>query len=203
MARPRNSRLPNLKILILCEGQTERNYLLEIRNQLPREKQRGIQIEVEHFKKNDPLNLVNEVIRRKQKARHEGVPYAQLWVAFDNDNLPNRDRAFLKAASNAIRIAYSSFNIEFWFLIHFQFSTRSFTDGDQLKSYLKQNFIANYVPGKTRLLPILGNRYDDAVNNAERLRNYKQVDIDAGVPIWELNPYITMDKLVKFIFSLR
>ena len=51
MARLRRSRELNLKILILCEGKTEKNYLLEIKNQLPREKQRGIQIDVEEFKK--------------------------------------------------------------------------------------------------------------------------------------------------------
>ena len=203
MARLRRSRQLNLKILILCEGETERNYLLEIKNKLPREKQRGIKIDVERFKKNDPLNLVNEAIRRKQKARYESAPHDYIWVVFDNDNLPNRNKAFDKAGSNSIKIAYSSFNIEFWFLIHFQYSTRSFTNGDVVKNYLEQNFIANYEPGKTRLLPKLEHLFTNAVNNAEKLRKYKQADIDSGVPIWELNPYLTIDKLVKFIYELK
>ena len=203
MARSRKSRKLNLKILILCEGLTERNYLLEIKNLLPREKQRGIQIDVEHFKRNDPLNLVNEAIRRKQKARYEGAPYDHIWVVFDHDNLPNRDRAFLKAESNAINIAYSSFNIEFWFLIHFQYSARPFTNGDAVKDFLRQNFIDDYEPGKTRLLPILGNRFEDAESNAERLRRDKQVDIDSGIPVWELNPYLTIHELVRFIMKLK
>ncbi len=187
----------------MCEGQTERNYLLEIKNQLPREKQRGIKIDVEHFKKNDPLNLVNEAIRRKQKARYEGAPYDHAWVAFDHDNLPNRDRAFLKAESNAINIAYSSFNIEFWFLLHFQYSTRPFTNGDDVKNFIRQNFINNYEPGRTRLFPLLGARFEDAETNAERLKNDKRVDIDAGIPTWDLNPYVTIHELVRFIIELK
>ena len=203
MARSRKSRKLNLKILILCEGQTERNYLLEIKNQLPREKQRGIRIDVEYFKRNDPLNLVNEAIRRKQKARYEGAPYDLVWVVFDNDNLPNRDRAFLKAESNSINIAYSSFNIEFWFLLHFQYSTRPFSNGDDVKDFLRQNFINNYEPGKTRLLPLLGDRFLDAETNAERIKANKQIDIDQGIPIWELNPYVTIHELVRFIIELK
>ncbi|MDN5212980.1 RloB family protein [Fulvivirgaceae bacterium BMA12] len=203
MARSRNTRRPNLKILILCEGKTERNYLLEIKHQLPREKQHGIKIDVDHFKRNDPLNLVIEAARRKRKAKHEGAPYDHIWVVFDHDNLPNRDKAFFKAESNSIKIAYSSFNIEFWFLLHFQYSTRQFTNGDDVKEYLRQNFISNYEPGKTRLLPILDDLFNTASNNADMLRRDKQRDINAGIQIWNLNPYVTIDELVKFIHNLR
>lgn len=189
--------------MILCEGQTERNYLLEIKNRLPREKQRGIQIDVEHFKRNDPLNLVSEAVRRKQKARYEGAQYDHVWVVFDHDNLPNRNRAFPKAESNTINIGYSSFNIEFWFLLHFQYSARPFTNGEDLKDFLRQNFIKDYEPGKTRLFPILGDRFEDAAANAERLKKHKQMDIEAGIPVWELNPYITIHELVGFIVDLK
>ena len=72
-----------------------------------------------------------------------------------------------------------------------------------VKNYLEQNFIANYEPGKTRLLPKLEHLFTNGVNNAEKLRKYKQADIDSGVPIWELNPYLTIDKLVKFIYELK
>ncbi len=202
MARSGKSRKLNLKVLILCEGQTERNYLLEIKSLLPREKQRGIRIDVEGFKRNDPLNLVNEAIRRKQKARNEGASYDRIWVVFDHDNQPNRDKAFLKAESNTINIAYSSLNIEFWFLLHFQYSSRSFTNGDDLKDFLRQ-FIKDYAPGKMRLMPFLGDRFEDAEANAERLQIARQVDIDEGTPVWDLNPYVTIHKLVRFIIELK
>lgn len=202
MARSRKVRQLNLKILILCEGQTERNYLLEIKSLLPREKQRGIQIDIEHFKRNDPVNLVNEAIRRKQKARHEGAPYDDIWIVFDHDNLPNRDRAFIKSAANSIKIAYSSFNIEFWFIMHFEFSSRAFTNGNDVKNYLRQNFIENYEPGKTRLIPILKDRTQLAIDNARRLKAEKQLDLDAGRPIWDINPYLTIQDLVLLIMNI-
>lgn len=203
MARLRRSRELNLKILILCEGKTEKNYLLEIKNQLPREKQRGIQIDVEEFKRNDPLNLVNESIRRKQRAKLEGAPYDIIWVVFDHDNLPNRDKAFIKANSNSIEVAYSSINIEFWYVIHFQYSTKQFSNGDECKRYLTKNFIPDYKPGKTRMLPYLEKNLEKAYKNAVSLRLYKQAEIESGVKEWEANPYLTIDKLIEFMYGLK
>ena len=69
MARLRRQRSLYPKVLILCEGLTEKNYLLEIKNTLPRESQRGIKIEIEIFKKNDPLSLVKEAESRRRVKR--------------------------------------------------------------------------------------------------------------------------------------
>jgi hypothetical protein len=203
MPRRKRNRTPNLKILILCEGQTERNYLLEIKNTLPREKQRGISIDIERFKRNDPLSLVNEANRRKQIARAEGVRFDHIWVVFDNDNLPNRDKAFYRANKYGLKIAYSSFNIEVWFIIHFEYTTRQFNNGNSVKNYLKSKYIQNYEPGKTLLLDQLDPLYDDALQNAKRIRSLHQDDIDSNnAKIWEINPYVTIDLLTEFLIKL-
>ena len=203
MARPRKQRPLYPKVLVLCEGLTEKNYLLEIKNTLPRENQGGIKIEIEVFKKNDPLNLVKEALRRKQKARKEGAQYDRMWVVFDHDNLPNRDKAFKLANHNNIDVAYSSFNIEVWFLLHFSYSTRAYTNGDEVKQKLRGNYITDYKPGKTRILTTLQSNYETALQHARKLRNAKQAELDAGTPIWRLNPYITLDQLTEFLYQKR
>ena len=203
MARLRRPRSLYPKVLILCEGLTEKNYLLEIKNTLPRESQRGIKIEIEIFKKNDPLSLVKEACRRKQKARKEGAHYDKMWVVFDHDNLPNRDKAFKLAGRSDISVAYSSLSIEIWFLLHFSYSTRAYTDGDKAKRQLRDSYIAEYEPGKTRVLAVLQPNYEAAVQHAKRLRSMQQTELNAGTPIWQLNPYVTLDQLTEYLYDLK
>ena len=202
MARARKQRPLYAKVLVLCEGITEKNYLLEIKNTLPRQNQRGIKIDIDTFKKNDPLNLVKEACRRKQRAHKEGAQYDKIWVAFDHDNLPNRDRAFDLAARNGIEIAYASFNIEVWFLLHFEYSTRVYTNGDQVKSTLRNRFLSDYVPGQRGLLATLQLNYEVALQHAERLRQAQQVEIDHGASVWDINPYVTIDRLTEYLYRI-
>jgi len=202
-------RAPFQKILILCEGMTEKLYLLSVKNSLPRVLQRGIKIEIDCYKKRDPKNLVQEAIRRKSKARKECVPYSKVWIVFDHDNLPNRDFAFNKAKTAKIEIAYTSMCIELWFIIHFEDSQKHFINGDIAKKYLSDNHIKGYEPAKTRYEPAKTNVWKNldkekilrAYNNAESIRKGKQLDLKSGINIWDLNPYTNMDFLVKFLLE--
>ncbi len=66
------------RILILCEGQTDLQYAKALKQTLPRQVQRNIKIDIDSYRKKDPLNLAKEARRRKQKARTEKNAYDQL-----------------------------------------------------------------------------------------------------------------------------
>jgi RloB-like protein len=198
--KTRPVRIPYKSVLILCEGLTEKQYLQSIKNTLPRNKQRGIKIDIECYKKRDPKNLVIEASRRKHKAKKEGVAYQNVWVVFDHDNLPDRDVAFRQAMKEKIQIAFTSISIEVWFLMHFKPLVLFFTNGDSAKRHLAQNHIPNYQPGKTNIWDHLGlKRTNDAIINAKQIRIIKEHEIQSGANIWDLNPYTTLDKLVEFL----
>jgi len=197
-------RTPFQKVLILCEGLTEKLYLLSVKNSLPRHLQRGVRIEIDCYKKRDPKNLVKEAIRRKTKARKEGVPYSKVWIVFDHDNLPNRDFAFNKANSEKIDIAYTSMCIELWFVIHFEDNQKHFNNGDIAKKYLSDNHIKGYEPGKTNVWKEMSaDNIQRAYKNAVSIRKGKLIDIQSGVNVWDLNPYTTMDFLVRFLLERK
>lgn len=191
-------------MLVLCEGITEKLYLLSIKNKLPRDAQRGVKIEIECYKKRDPKNLVIEATRRKVKANNEGVPYDELWVVFDHDNLPNRDYAFIQSRKEGIKIAYNSISIEVWFIIHFENSQNKFYNGTQAKKYLSKNYIKGYAPGKTKIWEHLDDiKMNRAFLNAQTIRKSKRIELQPGEAEWNFNPYTTIDKLVKVILKRK
>lgn len=191
-------------MLVLCEGITEKFYLLSVKNSLPREAQRGVKIEIECYKKRDPKNLVKEAIRRKEKAVREGIPYDELWIVFDHDNLANRDYAFIQSRKEGIEIAYNSISIEVWFIIHFENSQNKFLNGSQAKKYLSKNYIKGYTLGKTKIWEFLDNdKMKRAFKNAQSIRKTKRIELQTGKEEWNLNPYTTIDKLIKVILKRK
>lgn len=68
-------RRPNKRILILCEGVTEKLYATSLRAELGRSLQRSIAVEVTQGDQQNPLDLVREAIAKKKKARKEKNPY--------------------------------------------------------------------------------------------------------------------------------
>ena len=190
------------RILILCEGQTEKVYLLGLKSTLSREKQRGIRIEIENYKKSDPRSLIDEASRRKRKAKNEGAPYDRIWVVFDHDNLPNRAYAFHKAKKEGIHIGFSAISIELWFIYHFEYTTKSFSNGDQAKAYLGKKYLKPYIPGKPDIYQQISARMDTALLHAEKLRTDKRTELTNGNKEYDLNPYLTIDRLILYMLNL-
>lgn len=190
------------RILILCEGDTEELYFKEIKSSLPRDKKRGLTIDVDKSKGRDPLSLVTEAIRRKDSAKREGNPFKEIWVVFDHDNFPNRELAIKKAKSAKLKIAFSSINIEVWFIFHFEYKLKVFLNGDEVKKYFADKYLKVYQPGRTKVYEQIQSKTNIAIANAERLRAAKSEEIESGVIESNLNPYLTIDALVKFLLNI-
>ncbi|GHA68656.1 RloB family protein [Pontibacter akesuensis] len=192
----------NSRVLILCEGETEELYFLEIKNSLSRDTQKGLQINISRSKNRDPLNIVKEAIIKKKAAKNEGAPYSTVWVVFDHDNFPKRKEAFAKAISNDIKLAYSSISIEVWFIFHYEYRVRSFTNGVEVKKYFKDNYMPNYRPGTSRVYEQIQSLTKTAIDNAVKIRDHHIDDVLSGKHISDLNPYITIDELVEYLKGL-
>ena len=190
------------RVLILCEGDTEKLYFQEIKSSLPRDKKRGLTIDVDKSKGRDPLSLVTEAIRRKASAKGEGNPYKEIWVVFDHDNFPNRELAIKKAKTANLQIAFSSINIEVWFIFHFEYKLKVFLNGDEVKKYFAEKYLKGYQPGRTKVYEQIQSKTNTAIANAERLKEAKKEEIESGVLETNLNPYLTIDALVKFLLDI-
>ena len=150
------SRSPGRGILIVCEGaETEPNYFESLRDHL---KLSTIRVKIKD-RAGAPISVVDEaqaqVEKRKQDIRdgRTNVPtFEAVWCVFDVENPRHNqtfDRAVQTADQNNFQLAVSNPAFEFWYVLHFERTTRPFADGDELKEYLKR-----HLPGYHAAMPV-------------------------------------------------
>ncbi len=146
------SRSPGRCILIVCEGaETEPNYFASLRDHL---KLSTISVKIKD-RAGAPTSVVDEaqaqVEKRQQDIRDGRTNVSQfeaVWCVFDVENPRHNqtfDRAVQVADQNEFQLAVSNPAFEFWYVLHFERTTRPFADGDELKEYLKRH-IPGYHP---------------------------------------------------------
>lgn len=146
--RPGN-RPPGRCILIVCEGaETEPNYFESIRNYL---KLPTISVKIKD-RAGAPISVVREaqaLVEKRQQDIREGrtnaLHFEAVWCVFDVEN-PHNNPTFNQAVHEAdlknYKLAVSNPAFEFWYILHFERTTRPFADGGEIKEYLKR-----YLPG--------------------------------------------------------
>jgi RloB-like protein len=197
----RTVRRTNPHILILCDGLTEKNYFTAIK-QDPEYKRSlaALSVDICEAKNRDPLQIVNEAIKRKKKARQEGNAYDHVWVVYDHDNRPARMDAYDLAGSKDIRVAFSSIAYEYWYLLHFKQTAQAFQNANALIKALRK-FFPEYQKAGQNDFVLLKDRLPDACNNAAWLKVQTKHFIEEGKHLTELNPFTDVDQLVRFLVS--
>lgn len=197
--RPNNtfkSRVFKSKVLILCEGLTEKNYFNAMKEDFRLPKTIGV--EVFQSNKVDCKGVVEEAIK---KAKREG--FQEIFVVFDHDNQAKRDEAFKLALEKKIKVIFSSVCFESWFLFHFKNSTKAFASEEVLEKELKKcTGMENYEKNDFKHYSILKDKLNIAKSNAENIRS-SVIENNYGVAIFNLNPYTNVDELVLFLENQR
>lgn len=144
--RRRGQRMPNPCILVVCEGaETEPNYFESLRSYL---KLSTIQVRIKE-RAGAPISLVDEAqaeqrnrARDIREKRVNAPQYDEIWCVFDVEN-PHANTTFEQAVQKADRqdfkLAISNPAFEFWYVLHFEETTRPFQNGVEIKEYLKRH----------------------------------------------------------------
>ena len=181
------------RILILCEGKTEKQYFQAIKEDADYKKQlSAINPQVVEAKNPTPERVVQEAIKRFNKAQSEGNPYQKVWIVIDHDNHANRRTAYDQAIGKGFNVSFSAICFEKWFLLHFERSARTFTSVSQLERVLKRHY-PNYEKAKQNDFASLKDKLEAAFQNAEWLRN--QIETE-NTHVTNLNPWTDVDVLV-------
>lgn len=170
----RKERKVRSRILILCEGETEKNYFQAIKE--AEEYQQilsALTVKVAVAKHPAAEHLVEEAIQLAGKAVKENNAYDQIWVVFDHDNQAHRKKAYDKALAENYSIAFSAIAFEVWYLLHFIRTSRSFKDGKELISELKKHYPV-YEKARQNDFVYLKDKLQNAFNNSIWLRNQHQ-----------------------------
>ncbi|MBN2745906.1 MAG: RloB domain-containing protein [Bacteroidales bacterium] len=186
------------RMLVLCEGKTEKIYLEGLKSTLPKNVQRDIQTTIIQAKKSDPNAFFREFKELQRKAKREWQPYAESWMVFDDDN---RDLELLIEflVKNGDNYVYNSISIEFWFLLHKKYTTKQFTNAHSVIQELK-NIYGYYLKTDPNLWLFFSSEYETAKAHALKLRTQH---INDSKPTHECKPYSNMDVLVERIKKMK
>lgn len=187
---------------IFCEGEkTEPLYIKGYISHFHSEKRNLIVIEGTN--KTTPVQLVDLAVSTKNSGHKDDV----IWVVFDRESEARYShelhaKARKKAKDNNVEIAFTNVCFEYWLLIHFNFTTASYTSCNNLlkqsslKTELRKIGIDDYDKGLTSLFDKLKDKIPTAMKNAKKLRGQvlKDANKDRTAPHY-LNPYIDTDEM--------
>jgi hypothetical protein len=205
---PKNNDRPKKEVKpvlhIFCEGEkTEPNYLNGYIDKFyPTIRPL---IKIEPTKKNTPKELVTEALTFKKKS----PDWDFFWVAYDRESEQkytdnHHAQAYDKAQNNTISLAISNVCFEVWLLLHFQETTKPYSnyddlrDNSKLRNYCKQRGLPDYDKGNKAIFGVLKeNEIRDARIRANRIN--KQTEESAApsrTKPYQWNPYTGVYKLL-------
>ena len=147
----------------------------------------------------DPTKLA-ESIRKKWDAEDADVRTGDMaFVVVDLDNNEDKGKEIqqLEARNRVEKFIISNPCFEVWYLLHYGFSTKSYINADAVIRELKKHY--SEYEKTSDMYPLLKDKMDDAIANAEKLEKYHEVERHS--PDVKCNPYTDIHKLVKIILG--
>lgn len=190
------------RILIICEdGKSSKLYFEAFkRDERLKRNLASVNIEVLHPKDYSPVGLVAEAKNKVQKAKRERNPYNEIWIVLDRDYHANIDKAFNMAYSNNYKIALSVICFEYWVLLHFEKTTKVFSNCDDIISFIRKNYYPEYLK-KESAYEDLKDKVHTAIENGKWIVNQNKTDIDRGHKLYELSAYTDVHLLVERLIN--
>lgn len=149
----------------------------------------------------DPVSLVKQTINKVKELRLDLSKDDKAYCIFDTDIDLKKNVQIRKAIElgklNNICIITSSPCIEFWFLIHYEYTTKYLTNNDAIKR-LKE-YYSDYSKN-CNMYSILYSKLNTAIENAKKLEKF-HLSNNISIQTVEANPhtdvYLIVEELSK------
>lgn len=203
LERRKSRRAPYDRVLIVCEGsKTEPNYLQEFIDCL---ELNSANVEVDGSSGSSPVSVVQHAKNRYAEERRKNDAFDRVFCVFDKDTHASYAQALDEVSRSVPRRVFSSINsvpcFEYWLLLHFVFSTRSYT-GTGVRSACARlieelhRYIPGYSKGASGLFKDLMDQTDQAVAFSKRaLQEARRNGTD--------NPSTLMHELIEYLKHLE
>ena len=148
----------------------------------------------------DPTKLA-ESIRKRWDAEDADVRTGDMaFVVVDLDNKESKAKEIqqLEAKNRVEKFIVSNPSFEVWFLLHFEYSTRSYMNADAVIRELKK-----YYPEYEKtsdMHPLLKGKMSEAISRAEKLEDYHKKEGHLH-PDVNCNPYTDVHRLVTLLLK--
>ena len=150
---------------------------------------------------NSPRGVVKEAKKVYKDALRLRIPPEKIhvWAVFDRDGHAGIPEAIDEANNSKIQFAFSYVCFEFWVLLHYTRTTRSFANCNEVISFIKENHDPDYGKSNDHFTR-LKDSINIALSNGEWLLNtFWQFD---SRPIWEKNPYSNVHEMMNQIMGI-
>lgn len=148
LSRREPRRVPAESILIVCEGKTEKNYFQGLKAQIG---QSPVRIDITTKpSRSSPAGLIRSATALKEaqdgfaRRGNNQISYDQVWCVFDTEGRGRSEKELEEAVAVAralkYRVAISNPCFEFWYLLHFKYTTASFQNCAKVVSELKKHY---------------------------------------------------------------
>lgn len=193
------------KILIFCEGSTEKNYFEYFKSRISN-KYDNIEILTELVSSNAQavLNYAENFLHDEENKQN--FSDYEKYLVFDCDAPPTILDVIknAKSSDNEYKLLISSLIFEVWLLMHYEDvedkPLSKVVIGKKLTDYLRLDNYEKHKNDKGVIAKIIkgSSNVEKAVSNAENLRmRYDKNDIDIKMIIDEKLPFSEVDKLVR------
>ena len=191
----------NKRILILCEDSKSSLKYFESFKKDEKFKRllASVDIEVIHPKNHDPLGLVNKAKELKNKEKKSLNPYDEIWIVLDRDGHQNLAQAFDKCNANKMEFCISVVCFEYWILLHFEKTSKPFSNCSEIIKYIKENHHFEYDKADIKF-DLLKEKIHNAIENSKWLESESEKN-SFGKKVYELNPITRIHKLVEKIIK--
>ena len=199
LKRPKHHLQPRESILIICEGkETEPRYFRSFREMYKLEL-----VEIEIIGEGAaPITVVDRALEireeREEEAKKKGFftkpKFDEVWCVFDregNHQSPSFHQAVNKALAKKLELAISNPSFEFWFIIHFEQTTKPFQNASDVIPHLKK-----HIPNYQKNLEVCNKIFhltEDAIKHSEWILNSHKENSAESYP----NPSTEVHMLVK------
>ena len=191
------TRKPEKRLLVFCEGKKNKSesayFKALIREYIfPGSK---IEVKVIDTEKNTGKELV--MLAKAERELENDI----LWVVYDKDGYTKHAETFDIAKSNNIKIAFSSISFEYWILLHFTYTSKSFSKSDEIIHLLKHQFDFDYSKADTSIYEFTKDNLETAMGNAVQIQVYQKKSHNSQ-KIYNFNPYTDVNKLILDIENI-
>jgi hypothetical protein len=189
------------KIIIFCEGMTEKNYMDYFADIINKNKYTDILIETESSNGNarNVLNFANSFLL--EEANNRNYTHYNKYLVFDCDDPPNIQEVIkdMVLSDTEYSLLVSNFLFEIWLLMHFENVDKKLSKRkiyERLNTYLNKEY-KKADPGIIREIIQIGS-IEEAIKNCYELDEKYRLDKKTIInDITEMNPYTNVHKLIE------
>ena len=179
-------------ILIAYEGKTEKEYFKNFESN-----DKNFTIIFAHDNHTDPMGMISILKNKMQENNIDPDQGDKIYCIFDTDTDPLKNKIIKEVYDLAqkynIQIITSNPCIEFWFYLHYKYTTKYMSSEDAVKHIKKA--CPSYEKGKS-IYKELEDKILFAIKNAKKLEKYQKENAK-DIKLIEANPSTMIYKIVE------